>query len=101
MKIQRTINGTTYMIELLPDELADAYIEQRNKFDIEDIVSYGEEMPRRELEETFGCTYDEFLSLKQRMALEMRRNMDEYGMPFAYAREYAIKEVINKNKVAV
>ena len=101
MKIQRTINGIMYVIELLPDELVDAYFEQRDKFDIEDIVSYGEEMTRTELEEELGCTYNEFLSYKEKMAEEMRRNIDKYDMNFTDARECAIKEVIRKNKIAV
>lgn len=101
MKIQRTINGNRYTIELLPGELIDAFYEQQDKFDIESIVFYGEEMTDAELEREYGCTYSEFLSLKEEMAREMRRAMDKYGMNFEYARDYAIRETIKKNIVAV
>jgi len=101
MKIQRTINGIKYTIELLPEELVDAFYEQRNKFDIEDIVSYAEDMTNEEMKEEYGCTYNEFLSAKEIMAEEMRRNIDKFDMSFVDARAYAIKEVIKKNKVAV
>lgn len=101
MKIQRTINGSRYTIELLPGELVDAYFEQQDKFDIESIVSYSEEMTDSELEGEYGCTYRELLSLKEEIAREMRRAMDKYGMNFEYARDYAIRETIKKNIVAV
>jgi len=99
MKITRMINGVTYNIELLPDELYEAFFEQREKFDIEDIINYGEEMTEKEMEEELGCTYSEFLSMKEEMAQEMRRNIDKYGMDFIYAREEAIETVIRRNKV--
>ena len=99
MKIQRTINGDKFSFELLPDELYEAYFEQQEKFDIEDIVNYGETMSSTELEEELGCTYAEFLSMKEEMARELRRNIDKYDMDFAYARQYAIETVIRRNKV--
>ena len=99
MKITRKINGTTYNIELLPDEVCEAYYEQRDKFDVEDIINYGEMMSSKEIEEELGCTYSEFLSLKEEMAQEMRRNIDKYGMDFPYARTDAVNTVIRRNKV--
>jgi len=99
MKIQRTINGERFSFELLPDELCEAYFEQQEKFDIEDIINYGEMMSHAELEEELGCTYAEFLSMKEEMAQEMRRNIDKYDMEFAYARKEAIDTVIRRNKV--
>ena len=99
MKIHRTINGVNFSFELLPEELCDAYFEQQERFDIEDIVNYGEMMSHVELEENLGCTYSEFISMKEEMAHEMRKYMDKYDMKFAYAREEAIEEVIRRNKV--
>lgn len=101
MTIVRTINGTTFHIKLLPEELIEAFFEQRDKFDIEDIVSYAEEIGSKELKATFGCTYQEYLNMKEEMAEEMRRNMDKYDMSFADAREYAIREVLKRNLAAV
>jgi len=97
MKVQRTINKDTFSFELTPDELYEAYFEQRDKFDIEDVISYGELFSQNEFEEEFGCSYEYFLSLKEEIANEMRRNMDKYDMPFCHAREYAVKEVIRRN----
>ena len=96
MKITRTINGTTYNIELLPDELTEAFFEQRDKFDIEDIVSYGEEMTASELAINYNCSYSEYLDHKEEMAEEMRRNMDKYDMDFATAREMAVTKVMKQ-----
>lgn len=96
MKIERNINGVKFFFELLPDELLDAFYEQRDKFDIEDIISYGEEMTAAELQSTYGCTYKEFLEHKEEMAERMRRNMDKYDMDFATAREWAINDVMKK-----
>lgn len=101
MKIQRTINGVCFNIELLPEELVDAFYEQRDKFDIEDILNYGEQMTQQELEEELGCSYSEFLSMKEMMAQEMRKNIDKYDMDFVSAREYAIKETIKRNLIVV
>lgn len=97
MKIQRTINGAKVNIELLPDELLDAFYEQRDKFDIEDIISYGE-MFGSDFEAEMGVSYNEFLSMKEEMAAEMRRNIDKYDMSFEYARSEAIHDVIARNK---
>ena len=99
MKIQRTINGINFSFELLPEELYDAYFEQQEKFDIEDIVNYAEMMSKEKLEEELECTYSEFLSMKEEMAHEMRKNIDKYDMEFAYARQEAIETVIQRNKV--
>jgi len=57
MKIQRTINGTTFNIELLPVELITAYYEQQKKFDIEDIINLGEAYSDEELMDSYGCTF--------------------------------------------
>jgi len=99
MKITRTINGTRFSFELLPEELIDAFFEQRDKFDIEDIVSYGEEMSKAELKEMYGCTYEEYLEHKEKMAEEMRRNISKYDMDFCSARELAVETVMKRQAV--
>ena len=76
--------------------MLDAFYEQRDKFDIEDIVSYGENMSTNELELNYGCTYDEFLEHKEEMAELMRKNMSKYDMDFATARELAVEDVMKK-----
>ena len=100
MKIQRTINGVNFNIELLPEELVTAYFEQQKKFDIEDIISYGEMFETSELIDYLGCDYKTFLSLKEEMAQVMRRNIDKYDMDWSSARDEAVRDVINKHKTA-
>lgn len=100
LKIQRMINGVNFNIELLPEELVTAYFEQQHKFDIEDIISYGEMFENAELVDYLGCDYKTFLSLKEEMADEMRRNIDKYDMDWSNARDEAVRDVINKHKTA-
>ena len=99
MKIQRTINGAKINIELLPEELVEAYYEQQEKFDIEDVVSYAEMFDSDELEEYMGCDYATYLSYKEEIAKAMRKNIDSYGMDFPMAREEAVRDVL-KTKTA-
>lgn len=96
MKIQRSINGMKFNIQLLPEELVEAYYEQQEKFDIEDVVSYAEMFEQNELIEYLGCDYATYLSYKEEIAHEMRKNMDEYGMDFSSARDEAVRDVIKK-----
>ena len=97
MKIERTINGAKFNIELLPDELVEAYYEQQRKFDIENIIEYGESLGSNELEEDYGVTYSEYLSLKEDIADLLRENLD-MGASFLVAIEDAIDRVIKHEK---
>ena len=101
MKIQRTINGTIFNFELLPDELVEAYFEQQEKFDIEDVVSYLEAYDKEELVESYGLGYSELLKLKEEIAEKMRKNIDKYGISMPDSREEALREVIRIEKGAV
>ena len=101
MKIQRMINGMKFNIELLPSELVDAYFEQQEKFDIEDVVSYLEAYDNEELLESYGLSYSELLKLKEEIAEKMRKNIDKYGMSMPDSREEALREVIRIEKGAV
>lgn len=101
MKIQRTINGMKFNIELLPDELEEAYFEQQEKFDIEDVVSYLEAYNNEELVESYGLNYSELIKLKEEIAEKMRKNIDKYGMNMPDSREEALREVIRIEKGAV
>ena len=101
MKIQRMINGMKFNIELLPNELEDAYFEQQEKFDIEDVVSYLEAYDNEELVESYGLNYSELIKLKEEIAEKMRKNIDKYGMSMPDSREEALREVIRIEKGAV
>lgn len=94
MKIQRTINGVNYNIELLPEELYDAYKEQQNKFDIENVISYAEAYDPDEMHEYVGCTYSKFLELKEEIAKELRRLINEDGMGYVAAVTEAVQNIV-------
>ena len=100
MKIERTINGINFKFELLPDELTEAYFEQQKKFDIENIIEYAESMSPTELEDTYGCTYQEYLSQKEDIADVLRENLD-MGASFQAAIDYAIDIVMKNNVLAM
>ena len=100
MKIQRTINSVKFDIELLPEELVEAYYEQQHNFDVEDVVSYGEMFENAELVDYLGCDYKTLLSLKEEMADELRKNIDKYDMDWSSARDEAVRDVINRHKTA-
>lgn len=100
MKIQRTINGTNFNIELLPEELVEAYFEQQEKYDIEDVVSFAEAYDEEELKDSYGCTYKEILDNKEDIAYRMRKNIDKYDMEWSYAREEAVRDVMRSLKSA-
>lgn len=98
MKIERNINGTKFKFELLPDELVEAYYEQQRKFDIENIVEYGETIGSSELEETYDITYQEFLTMKEDIADLLRENLD-MGASFLVAIEDAVNRTVKQSKV--
>lgn len=100
MVIKRTFNNKEYSIKLSPEEMTQAYFEQQNIYDIEDVVSYAEVFSNEDLIDLCGGTYSEILSLKEEIADEMRRNIDKYGMEWSYAREEAVRDVIIRNKTA-
>lgn len=100
MVIKRTFNNTEYSIKLSPEEMTQAYFEQQNIYDIEDVVSYAETFSNEDLIDLCGGTYSEILSRKEEIADKMRRYIDKYGMEWSYAREEAVRDVIMRNKTA-
>lgn len=100
MRIKRIINGIQYNIELLPNELVDAYFEQRDKFDVEDIISYAETFSNEDLLKLVGCDYKTIIDNKEDMAARMRKYIDKYDMEFVYARDEAIKDIAAELKGA-
>jgi hypothetical protein len=101
MKIQRSINGMKFNIQLLPDELVEAFYEQQHNFDIEDVVEMGEEFDNEELIEMYGCDYQTILNNKEEIANKMRKLINNFGINWSEARDDAVREVINKKLTAV
>lgn len=96
MTIERTISKVKYNFKLTPDELYEAYVEQQHLFDVESVISYGETFET--IEEDLGCTYSEYLSMKEEIADELRSNIDNHEMSFDYALSEAVDTVISRNK---
>lgn len=102
MKIQRELNGQMVELELTPEELTSAYYEQQHVFDIQDVRDKFEgETDPGEIKEQYGMSVDSILSndsLLEEIADESRRNQDKYGMDWEYARDNAIKEVLERHR---
>ena len=101
MKIQRTINGIVYSIELLPEELEEAWREQQKVFDVEDLVKYGESFGSDDFEEQIGCTPEEFHDWKEEIAEEMRGLISMQDLSVPEARDSAIQKVVFWQKTLI
>lgn len=98
MVIKRVVNGVELSFELTDKELSDAFFEQRDKFDLEDIKTEFMWQEEADLFECYGKSYEELELLFPEMAYEMRRNMDKYDMDFVIARHAAICDVISRHE---
>ena len=98
MIIRRTINKTQIGIELTADELHEAYKEQQHKYDVSAIENYGQMIEPEYMLEEIGCTYEEFESMKEDMAYEMRKLIDKDDYNWDYARSEAVDNIIKERK---
>lgn len=92
MKITRTINHKKRSFTLTKDELFDAYYEQQNKFDIEDVKTKFENMEKEDFAE-YGMTKTKAKPLIEQIAYHKRRNINKYGMDWEDALDEAIEYV--------
>lgn len=99
MKITRIIDGSTYETELTSSELFEAFREQEFQFDRNDIEDMFNSFSDEELEIEYDMSRKELELLFDDMAMEMRRNMDKYGMSWDYARDDAISTVLYRERV--
>ena len=101
MKIERNVNGQLMEFELTPEEVSAIYYEQQHMFDIQDIRNKFEgEMDPGEFEDEYGFPVELVLdneSLLEEMAQESRHNQDKHGMDWQFARNDAIKDVLNRH----
>lgn len=102
MKIQREVNGQVMEFELTSEELFAAFEEQEHLFDIQDVKNkFESELDPNEFEETHGFPMDLVMGnqdLLEEMAWESRHNQDKHGMEWEYARDDAIKDIIEKHR---
>ena len=95
MTIQRTINGVNFNIQLLPDELIEAFNEQQIKYDIGYVIDYAEAFSPADIQKYLRCDYQTYLKHKEIIAKQMRKYINN-GLSISDAREIAVNEVINK-----
>lgn len=102
MKIERNVNGRLVEFELTPEELYDAYKEQQHILDVRDIVDKFEgEMDPSEVEDEYGVPAEAILnneSLLEEMARESRHNQEAHGMEWQFARDDAIRDVLDQHR---
>lgn len=84
-------------IELTPQELVDAYMEQQELFDIADVRTLLECFDDEELQISYGGTFAQLEPLIEEMATRMRRYIDKYDMNWDYAREEAVLDIAEEN----
>jgi len=77
MTITRTFNGNTVNIELTPDELRQAYLEQEARYDREDIESYMEQYMDFHGDDTDCLTEEEYLGRVPEFARLYREALDD------------------------
>lgn len=97
MKITREINGKQHEFTLTGEELIAAFYEQQAKFDRDDILMLVDSYEPGDFE-YLGVTEQEYYSLADEMAGEMRRNIDKYDMDWSMARDEAIGTVVRRYK---
>lgn len=102
MKIQREVNGQVLEFELTSEELLAAFEEQEHLYDIQDVKNKFEgEIDPNEFEDEHGFPMDLVMDnqdLLDEMAWESRHNQDKHGMEWQYARDDAIKDIIEKHR---
>lgn len=84
MKITREINGTPYTFELTDVEMRQAYFEQEDNYDLEDVKRYIEEY----VEDNDGITAEQIEPLIPRIVRAYRRarnNSDDWQNNLEYA----------------
>lgn len=96
MEIYRNINGVMVGFELTPNELYQAYAEQENIYDAQDIENKVVEMTDEEIVAAYGVTRQVWEELVPAMAYEKRRLMDKYGMDWETACDDAIAAIVGE-----
>lgn len=92
MKITREFNGKKIEIELTAQELLNAYYEQQNNFDCQDVEDWFNEFSDDELKDMYGMTSEELSAVIPEIAEVMRRKIEKYDMNWYDARDAAIAE---------
>lgn len=95
MEIKREIDGKSYVFKLTERELYEAFSEQEHRFDCDDVRDMLYAFEDVDLVESYGADAEEILESLDDIAYEMRRQMNKYGVDMDFAREEAIRAVMN------
>lgn len=93
MTITRNYDGAEIRITLTKLEMYEAYLEMQHHTDCEDVLSLVFDMSEAEIEGKYGVSIGEVYDLVDRIADEMRENMEAYDLSMYDARENAIEAV--------
>lgn len=102
MTIERTIKlsdsvEATLNITLTKQEVYEAYQEKEFEYDRQDILNELEDRKAADEQNICGVPYSFITeSMIDEMASEKRRQMDKYDVSWDYARDEAIREIIEK-----
>lgn len=97
MKITRNILTMDVEIELTPSELYSAYLAQQHEFDRQDIQDLYSWLDPDEIEREWHITKDALDAGLDRMASDLRRNIDKYDMDWDAARDAAFDRFLTEH----
>ena len=85
-------------IQLTSEELYNAYCEKQFEYDREDIVNELDAC-KQMAEDIYGIPYEKITGeMIDSMAEEKRHQMDKYGLDWSYARDEAIKKILENEQ---
>lgn len=105
MKIKRTIYhkegykkvGQEVEFELTHEEMRQAFEEQELNYDREDVEDLFALFKDEEFSEIYGIDKEEAYQLLDKIAIESRKNISEYGMHWDDARQDAARTIISQH----
>ena len=96
MQVKRIINDEEYYIDLTDNELMDAYFEQQQRFDEEDVAVLVDDMDDEDFLYIFKIDKENFKKLVPDIAILMRKMIDKYDIPWTQARTDAIEQIVER-----
>ncbi len=90
-------SGNSLVFELTSRELYDAFLEQQFLLDRNDCEGMIYGFTDAQVMECYGVDKAGFYELLDDMAMCLRRNIDKYDMTWEYARDDAVRTVIERS----
>lgn len=98
MTITRIVSGEPHEFTLTQQELCNAYYEQQESFDRNDVEDILIGFDNDECMKLFGVSRETLLSLVDEIAIRMRSYMDKYDLCWTTARDEAIEDEVEHFK---